>query len=254
MEKEKEFNKIKQLINFDFEEITIPPLNCFNSNDLDVLTRINILFNRNLNETKKLLMNLVSIEKEEKITQLDLTRIDSISSSKSKSSGYVFNNVYDFGKYLVLKNKHAWTLDECKRHIGEKLKNDIYELNYYKWNDRYEWGNIDGSHHFAVANFIVTNQNLEYKINCVVKNYSLNIENIKDLTNNFYIFIIRKNLPYLLMDMFDRNEIKMCDAWHDSCVFLINKINSRKNLINLLKIIDRKYVFNLGEYLINLIK
>ena len=246
MKRKTEYSNIEQLLYFDYKKIKIPQINCFNSNIFSDFCHWHCSVKT---EIEKEIKNLIIEEKESKIIQLDLTRIDSIGSSKSKSRGEIFDTIYDFGKHLVLENKYNWTLDECKKHIEEKLHNGTYELNYYKWDDRYEWNNIDGSHHFAVANFIITNQKLDYKINCLVKEYSLNEVVLKDLLNKYYIFISEKDFYYLIFEKFSQDEIKKCKINNDDYMFFINKNTHQRYLIKLLKIIDNRYVFNFNEFL-----
>jgi hypothetical protein len=250
--KKDEFNNIKELLNFKFQELKFYPINCFHSNNLDIFTFANWKASHYPN--KKDLKDLIINKSEDKQIQLDLIKIDSISASKSKSAGYKFDSIYDFGKYLILERGHNWTLHECEKHIKEKLNDNIYKINYYEWNNRYEWNNIDGSHHFAVANFIITNQRLNYKINCQVETYGLNKNKIKNLLDSFHIFIISTNLQNFIFNIFNFGEIKFYGVNEDMCIVLIKKSEDVNILIKLFRNIDNKYIFNLDEYLSSLIK
>lgn len=95
-----------------------------------------------------------------------------------------------------------------KNGLGNKEK--IYEIRYYKWNNRYEWLNSDGSHHFAVANYIITNKNINYKIKSQITTYSIK-EELKTIIDNYCMFLINDKLQYHLKVWFSIQTLKNSD-------------------------------------------
>lgn len=105
-----------------------------------------------------------------------------------------------------------------------------------------------------MANFIITNQRLNYKINCQVETYGLDKDKIKNLLNSFHIFIVSTNLQNFIFNIFNFGEIKFYDVNENMCIVLIKKSENINMIIKLFRNIDNKYIFNLDEYLSSLIK
>ncbi|WP_065842943.1 DUF6685 family protein [Campylobacter fetus] len=236
-----------KIINLPFKEINKYDLNCFRSNEFSYL--LTPLRYHEYSEKKlDILKEIIQTRKSNEIIELDLKIIDSISASKS--SEYKYKNIYEFGKNIVLERKNDWNLKECIEHIKNGLRNKekIFEIDYYKWNNRYQWSNTDGSHHFAVANYITTNENIEYKIKCQITTYSIN-EDIKIIMNDYHIFLINSESRFYAHEIFLNNNTKTYSLNLNNQLILIQKNEKYKNIIELMKIIDNKYIFYLNDYI-----
>ncbi len=235
----------EEIINLPFEEINKYELNCFNSNNISFFIKPEF---HHIRQQKTILEDIIQIEKSNTIIELDLRKIDSISASKS--SRYKYKNIYEFGKNVFVEQNNKWNLEECIKHVEDGLRNKekTYEIRYYKWNNRYEWLNYDGSHHFAVANYITTNQNINHKIKCQITTYSIK-EEIKTIIDNYHIFIINSKLEHHLYTIFLNTDIKIHLLESNNCLILIKNNKIYKNIIQLMKIIDNKYIFCLNDYL-----
>ncbi|KAA3682652.1 DUF6685 family protein (plasmid) [Campylobacter fetus] len=250
IKKSLETNQIyEKIINLPFEKINKCKLNldCFNSDNVSFFIKPKNCYSR---KQRTILEDIIQIEESNNIIELDLKRINSISSSKSKSSGYKYKDIYEFGKNVFVERNKKWSLEECIKHTENGLgnKEKIYEIRYYKWNNRYEWLNSDGSHHFAVANYIITNKNINYKIKCQITTYSIK-EELKTIIDNYCMFLINDKLQYHLYELFLNTDINIILLESNNCLILIKKNETYKNLIQLMKIIDNKYIFYLNDYL-----
>lgn len=209
-------------------------LNCFNSD--------NLLFF--INE-KNILFEDFFI-KEEYSKELNLLKINSINSSKSKSSGYIFNDIYLFGKNIFLDRKDNWEYDDCIKHIKQRNR---FTINQYRWNDRYEWDNEDGSHHFAVANFLATNNKYEEILSCDVISVSINKQIVNNLLDNYEMFVLNIPSNYLKNILLNSTvEIINIKSGHTMVLFNKNIVKNRKYIM-LLQLINKKYVLYFNGYL-----
>lgn len=229
-------NILEEIINIEFKEIDYKycEINCFNSNDLW------FFINQRNEHFKEFFIN------EEKNENLNFLKVDSISASKSKSSGYRFETIYSFGKNVLIDRKMNWTYESCIKH-NEKDK--ILPLSYYKWNNRYEWKNSDGSHHFAAANFLATNNGYEHIVNCNIKSISINNEVANNLLGNYEMFVFNI-YSYIIEEIFKEDIIDIVRIQDGHIMVLFDKDKSKnKGYINLLKLIDKKYALYFNDYL-----
>jgi hypothetical protein len=97
---------------------------------------------------------------------------------------------------VCVKENVGWTFDECIDHVLEDHK--LLYLYYYSWNDKYYWINSGGSHHFAVANYIATNEKIDYFFDCNITSFHIDEETVKELINNYELFIIHKKFHTIL--------------------------------------------------------
>ncbi len=235
-------NILEEILNIEFKEIdyTYCELNCFNSNDV-------WFFIDEKNEHFKGFFT-----REEQNKDLNFLRVDSISDSKSKSSGYRFDTIYSFGKNVLIDRKMNWDFENCIKHI-RKDTNKL-RLFYYKWNNRYEWSNSDGSHHFAAANFLATNNRYEQLFNCDIKSISINKEVANKLLNSYEMFVFNIS-SYIIDNIFKEDIIDTIRINNRHIVVLFDKDKARnKEYFNLLKLIDKKYVLYFNEYLYSRLK
>lgn len=232
-------NILEEIVNIEFKEIDYKycELNCFNSNDLwFFINQRNDLF-------KEFFVN------EEKNENLNFLKVDSISASKSKSSGYRFDTIYSFGKNVLIDRKMNWDFENCINHIKYEYKEKPLRLYFYKWNNRYEWNNGDGSHHFAAANFLAANNSYEQIFNCNIKSISINNEVANNLLDNYEMFVFNIS-SYILEEIFKEDIIDIIRIQDGHIMVLFDKDKSKnKGYINLLKIIDKKYALYFNEYI-----
>lgn len=145
-----------------------------------------------------------------------------------------------------------WDFENCIKHI-RKDTNKL-RLFYYKWNNRYEWSNSDGSHHFAAANFLATNNRDEQLFNCDIKSISINKEVANKLLNSYEIFVFNIS-SYIIDNIFKEDIIDTIKINNGHIVVLFDKYKARnKEYFNLLKLIDKKYVLYFNEYLYSRLK
>lgn len=232
-------NIMEEIVNIEFKEIAYKhsELNCFNSNDLwFFINQRNDLF-------KEFFIN------EEKNEKLNFLKVDSISASKSKGSGYRFDTIYSFGKNVLIDRKMNWDFENCINHIKYEYKEKPLRLYSYKWNNRYEWKNSDGSHHFAAANFLATNNSYEQIFNCNIKSISINNEVANNLLGNYEMFVFNIS-SYIIEEIFKEDIIDIIRIQDGHIMVLFDKDKSiNKGYINLLKLIDKKYALYFNDYL-----
>jgi len=250
-----EFKMYEDILNIKFLEIEHPKVNCFNSDNLKQY----IYFDNNnyipskCNKAKKLLDKLIL--KDESISKVNLLKINSINASKSKSSGKVYGSIYLFGQYVHVKENAGWTFDECISHVLEKHK--LLDLYYYKWNDKYCWINSDGSHHLAVANYIATNEEIDYFFDCNITSFSIDEEITNELISNYELFIIHKKISYNFIQIFNRNMICILhNRYDDNEVLIVLTKDSLllNKVIKFLKNYDAKYIFSVNNHLSKLLQ
>ena len=245
----KKRNILKEIVNIEFNDISKKylELNCFNSNDL-------WLFIDERNEHFR-----GFFIKDAQNEDLNFLMIDSISESKSKSSGYRFDTIYSFGKNLVIDRKKNWDFESCIKHIEEEYKTKScnieenmkmsLQLCHHKWNDRYEFNNFSGSHHLAVANFIATNNGYEYTFNCDIESISINKDVANKLLDNYEMFVFNTSIS-ILKNIFNEDGTEIIKIQDEHIMVLFDKDKSKnKGYINLLKLIDKKYTLYFNEYL-----
>ncbi len=63
------------------------------------------------------------------------------------------------------------------------------------------------------------------------------------------MFLINDKLQYHLYELFLNTDINIILLESNNCLILIKKNETYKNLIQLMKIIDNKYIFYLNDYL-----
>lgn len=233
-------NTREKLINIKFKEIDYKyiTLNCFNSDDLSFF----------IDEKNKYFKDFFIRENFKE--NLNFLKIDSISASKSKSAGYIFDTIYLFGKNVVIDRKSNWTYEDCIKHISK----DCFSLRYYNWNKKYEWRNSDGSHHFAAANFLATNNGYEQSFDCEVIKYSINKEVINKLFESYEMFVF--NIPsYILTEVFKEDIQDIIHIKNNHIIVLFDKDKAKyKGYLNLLRLIDKKYILYFNEYLYSRLK
>lgn len=235
-------NILEEIISIEFKEINYKycVLNCFNSNDLSFF----------IDKENEYFKNFFI--REEQTEDLSFLKIDSICASKSKSSGYRFNTIYSFGKNVFIDRKMNWKYEDCIKHI-ENSKN-TFNLFHFKWNNRYEWDNGDGSHHFAVANFIATNNKYEKIFNCHIKSYSINIDVANKLLKNFEMFVFNIH-SYIIDEIFKEDIVDVVTLQDGHIIVLFDKEKAENSgYLKLLKLIDEKYVLHFNEYLYTRLK
>lgn len=238
---------IEKLIDINFKKIYTPLIDCFDSDDLDVF--INIENSYKNDDVQTLFSKLIKTHDEN--SQIDIKEIDSISSSKSKWD-YSFDSIYLFGKNVYVDRDCKWSFEKCITHITSRK--DILDISYYSWNNKYTWHNSDGSHHFAVASFLATNEKIEHEFNCNLTIKKIDEEIAKNLLNTFDMFVIHQNCRYELNDCFDY-DISMYDILHTTnTLVLFEKNNNLDKYIKTLQKIDEKYILNLNAYLDERIK
>ena len=248
-----EFKMYEDILRINFLEIEHPKLNCWNSDTLGKYINFQSQITCKANH---LLNNLIS--KTEYRSKINLKKIDSISASKSKSSGKIYENIYLFGQYMCVVENVDWTFDESINHILGKHQqyNKVQDIIYYSWNDRYHWVNSDGSHHLAVANFIATNERIDYFFDCNVTAYKINDTVAEELINNYELFILHQKIQYNFTKIFHRDMICiLSNRNYDEVLIAIKKENTHINdVIRFLKKFDKKYVFNVNDYLRKLLQ
>lgn len=238
---------IEKLIDINFKIIDTPIIDCFESDDLDVFTNINSSYT---NDDIQILFSKLITTYEEK-SQIDIKQLNSIQSSKSKYN-YSFDSIYLFGREVYVNRDCKWTFEKCITHIISRK--DILDISYYSWNKKYTWHNSDGSHHFAVASFLATNEKIEHKFNCNLTINKIDEEIAKNLLNTFNIFVINQECRFELNDCFDEN-ILMYDISHTTnTLVLFEKNKSLDKYIKILQKMDEKYILNLNAYLEERIK
>ncbi len=243
-----EFTLYKKLISTNFKEINHPTINCFNSDDLYLY--IDIYNNYGYNDEIQKEFSKLIIEEEYNST-IDLKCIDSISNSKSKSAGYEFDTIYSFGKNIYIDKKCKWTIDECIEHISDEEPYDVY---YYTWNNRYKWSNGDGSHHFAVANFLLTNENMNYNLNSKIRKRSIDISIAQKLLCTYYMFVVNSDHRYIFNEYSLIDTLKSYDIGNGNSMILIYKENIDYFLIEFLIKFNQNYIFYFNNYLIKKLK
>lgn len=229
----------EEIITIEFKEIDYKDseLYCFNSNDLW------FFIDEKNDHFKGFFIN------EEKYEDLNFLRIDSISASKSKGSGYRFDTIYSFGKNVLIDRKMNWDVESCIKHIKNENNGKPLRLYHYKWNNRYEWKNSDGSHHFAAANFLTTNNGYEHIFNCNIKSISIKNEVANKLLDNHEMFVFNIS-SYIIEEIFKEDIIDIIRIQDGHIMVLFDKDKSKnKGYINLLKIIDKKYALYFNEYI-----
>ena len=245
-----EFKMYEDILNIRFLEIEHPKLNHFNSDDLSKYIDFgyNYYIPSKCNKVKKLLDKLIL--KDEFISKINLTKINSLNASKSKK---IHESIYLFGQHVCVKENVGWTFDECINHVLEDHK--LLYLYYYSWNDKYYWINSGGSHHFAVANYIATNEKIDYFFDCNIASFHIDEETVKELINNYELFIIHKKISYNFTQMFNRDRICILQNRQDNEVLIALTKDEllQDKVIDFLKKLDDKYIFNVNNYLSELI-
>lgn len=229
----------EEIVNIEFKDISKKyfKLNCFNSDDLRFF----------INERNEHFKGFFI--KNEQNEDLNFLRIDSINASKSKSSGCRFDTIYSFGKNVLIDRKMNWDFENCIKHILNRYKEKPLTLYYYIWNNRYEWDNGDGSHHFAAANFLATNNGYEQIFKCNIKSFCINNEVANKLLDNYEMFVFNIS-SYIINEIFKEDIIDIVRIQDDHIIVLFDKDKSKnKEYINLLKLIDKKYALYFNEYL-----
>lgn len=230
-------NTMEKIVNTQFKELNYDnyDLNCFNSDDLSCF----------INENNEYFKGF--FVKDEYSDNISFLKINSISASKSKGSGYVFDSIYSFGKDVLIHREMNWSFESCIKHIEMDSKN--LNLFYFKWNNRYEWKNSNGSHHLAAANFLATNNGYEQIYNCNIKSFTINKEVANKLLDSFEMFVFNISL-YTIEKIFEEDIHDTINVKGGHILVLLDKEKARnKGYLNLLKLFDKKYVLYFNEYL-----
>ncbi len=245
-----EFKMCEDILNIKFSEIQHPKLNHFNSDNLNIYIDFgdNHYISGECYKVKELLKKILL--KDKYISKIHLTKINSLNASKSKK---IHKSIYFFGHQVHVKEKVNWTFDECIKHVLKKHK--LLYLDYYLWNNKYHWINSDGSHHFAVAQYIAINKKIDYFFDCHITSISIDEKIVTKLILDYELFIVHKNVSYAFSEIFQRN--KICILQHrrnDEVLIALTKDEFLpKKVIRLLNKIDNKYIFNVSNYLNKLI-
>ena len=250
--KNKFFNECierERIISLMLEPIDHHEINCFYSNDLWKFLDIHDHWKKT--KASELLKNLIKLKKNEE--KINLTRLNSIACSKSKSAGYRFQSIYLFGKNVFLDRNEKWSFDGCIKHIMDR-HNEI-NLYHYLWNDRYSWSNSDGSHHCAVAIFLAENNSITYELqaNISIKYIDLDIAN--ELLDLYDIFVINQSNKYELQNCFEE-EILMYDISNTTnTLVLFEKPHIRlHDQVRLLQKFDSSKILFFNDYLLERIE
>lgn len=233
---------LKNLLNVNFKEIDTPLLDCFNSNDLDIFIKIP---SSNKNDFVDFSFSNL-IKSFNKKDQVDIKRIDSLTQSKS-TWNYSFNNMYLFGKNVYIDRDDKWSFQECIEHILRK--DSILNLSYYAWNQKYIWHNSDGSHHFAAASFIATNEKKEYKFDCNITVYEIDSDILKNLVDSFDMFVIHEDCIEKLNDCFNKSLLIYKIPQTLNTIILFEKNKKFDEYIKILQKFNQEHVLNLNAYL-----
>lgn len=234
----------EKLFSIEFEHIDYPEIDCFHSNDLNKFIDIN---NDENNDIIGLFSNLIKDEKE--LKNIDIKEIGSVTASKSNLAGSNFETLYFFGKDVYINKK--WDFQECVSYLN--IEKDILSIHYYKWNNRYEWHNSGGSHHFAVAVFHAKNSNINHMINANVTIKYINEHVANEILNKYSIFVINSKNENSLRECFVENEIHFFNINYSTNVLAVFDKNNH-NISAYVKIfeqIDDKKILDFNKYLQN---
>ncbi len=239
-----------KILSIDFEDIGYPLLNCFKSNDMGVFTHIRS-FNRG--EDFKKLFNGLTKKSEAVCSEIDIKKVSSLRSSKSKSSGRDFKTMYLFGKDVYVDRDDKWEFEDCISHVMNHLARDEprLELFLYQWNGKYHWDNSGGSHHFAVASFHAQNNKIDYSFQANIIEISIDRGVANNLLVNYEMFIVCERSQHDLEECFNEKDICLFDVGYLNNVLVVfdKNNNSIKKHINLLKNLDSKKVLHFNRYL-----
>lgn len=239
----------KKLSLIEFTPIELPLIDCFHSNDLIKFIKIGGSFGGDVHEAGILLSKIVQKETLE-VTKMDITSINSVSVSKSKSSGYSFGSLYEFGKSIYEERGDKWDIEECLAHI--KKRGDVLDIVYYNWDGRYKWVNADGSHHFAVAIYHAINGGFPVEVDVRQTIKSINKSIAEELLKKYALFVINERNAYEIRKFFN-DDVASDFRVFDSCntLLAISRANSNSKQIKALENIDNRYVLNLNDYLLD---
>ncbi|MDN5108092.1 hypothetical protein PJV93_11340 [Aliarcobacter butzleri] len=225
----------EKILNIKFKKINYQEikLNCFNSDDLSDLIDIH-------NEK---FLNFF-IHKESSST-LNFICINSINTSKTKTK---YDTVYLFGKNVFLSMN--WSYEECLEHISKETRMKPFDLKFFKWNNRYHWINGGGSHHFAMANFIATNNKFEHSIDCKVQAYEINLDIANKLLDKYEMFIFNNDFRNYARKIFKDDIEDIILLINGNVLILFDKEKSNnKGYLHLLKLFDKNYILYFNDYL-----
>lgn len=257
---EKEAIKFASLITYlinSVKPINELKLDCFHSSD--IFSRFGNLRvqDTNINDFNKI-SELFSklVDKKNTQTQLDITKVDSVETSKS-SAKYSYPDIYSFGKDIFENRKDEWTLEECLSDFNSKPDQ---KHKYFKnmRNGRIGWVNYDGSHHFAVAIYHLINSGSSYYVDANICEKSINNDIAKTILNEYDVFILNKdealngklryldNLNYGLFSFDSNGDCK------EFCLIISKE--STHPIINVLLKYDKRHILYLNELLIEFVE
>lgn len=186
----------------EFLPVVYPkPTSCFNANDLFEYTN----HRSNIPNCFTSLNKLVQ-KKTYDVEKFSINKITAI--ANSKSSGKYFESVVKFGKWVSMREK--WSLEDCYKDLERNaIREDmpIY-IKIYCWNGVHKWDNHDGSHHMAVALYLLTtNPSLPCKTYPAhITEYFINRDEANLLFSQYRFFVLAKKSWWQIYD-----QIKVTD-------------------------------------------
>lgn len=254
-EREKEILIINEAIEYLFnflEPMNKIKMDCFNSSDyISYFHNLNFMDGNiaNPNDITSMFSNLV-FENEIR-TQIDITKVDSVSASKS-AANRSYPDMYSFGKDVYEIRGNKWSLEECLKDFNSK-PDQTFKYSKNCRNNRIIWNNYDGSHHLAVAIYHLMNMNTPYLVNAVLCERNIDNKVATLICENYEVFITYKDshlniifkalkeLEYGIFS-FDSN------GSNKNCCLIINK-NSSNMILDILKKFDKDYILHLNPML-----
>lgn len=183
---------------------------------------------------------------EPKLTMIDFMDIDTIGSSKSKENFPTYKTIKDFGE--ATQNREQWTIEECMKHIEDRIFHGNAHVTLYRWNNTLNISNSDGSHHLAVANYLLSIDTPYSGVTCFDMQYKesyVDTDAISDLTAKFHLFVLSKytfNDVYRKYKKYSTDEMKNRYQSNETNNqnYLIAIEQNRKDLSNLIDDLRRK--------------
>lgn len=192
-------------------------------------------------------------KKEIKNFELEIQKINDIATSKSKLEEFEDMDI------LIQENSRELIYPINEKKINENMchkESKIFHSNkervvFTPYNNRIEWDNSGGSHHFMATRYIAKKINKEIKITCTLEVKTLNKNFIEDIFNKYEIFLLNcceniKNILQKEMKKFGIENAMIFIEKENLLFFILNK-NSKKDK-KIIKILKENKFYNLKKY------
>lgn len=198
-------------------------------------------------------------KKEIKKTKLEIQKINDVSASKSRLEEFedIETLIRENSKELIYPINEEKINENMQHKESRIFHSDDEVVVFTPYNNKIQWQNSGGSHHFMATRYIAKKINKEIKIICTLEVKTLNKSFIKEIFDKYEIFLLNcsENMKYTLQKEIKKFgvENRMIFIKNENLLFFLLNRNLKKDK-KIIEIFRRYKFYNLKKYFFGYLK